>query len=194
MRRSASNRMWVMPVWTDPSPLSMTVVGCCLYCPLGCASLQFLARYSSLGSATEVRLFRGVRCPALGAGFDPRRAAPTGSSARAGVRAADGRPRSHPAPPQGRRSRTPRRRLHSRHGRSRMASSPLPRPPRCSHRANASSSSITGSSPPFPRWAMAAKGAITWLQAWSRSPSSPHAAATRAQRVSTPSSPAPATT
>ncbi|MCX5498235.1 LysR family transcriptional regulator [Streptomyces sp. NBC_00053] len=65
---------------------------------------------------------------------------------------------------------------------------------RCSHWANASSSSITASSPPFPRWAMAANGAITWLQAWSRSPSSPHAAATRAQRVSTPSSPAPATT
>ncbi len=65
---------------------------------------------------------------------------------------------------------------------------------RCSHRANASSSSITASSPPFPRWAMAANGAITRLQAWSRSPSSPHASATRAQRVSTPSSPAPATT
>lgn len=40
---------------------------------------------------------------------------------------------------------------------------------------------------------MAANGAINRLQARSRSPSSPHAAATRAQRVPTPSSPAPAT-
>lgn len=64
----------------------------------------------------------------------------------------------------------------------------------CAHRASSSSSSISGSSPPLPRWAMAANGAITWLHAWSRSPSNPHAAATCSQRASIPSSPAPATT
>lgn len=57
-----------------------------------------------------------------------------------------------------------------------------------------SSSSSTGSGPPWVRCAMAAMGAITRLQAYNRSPSSPHAVATRRHRASTPSCPAPATT